>query len=133
MDKAIKLQSKKSTELEIFKPTPSMEKWLDTALELMSDSPLEIANASGLDRSTWYKWLKDERFIIWFKQQWDRRLAGEAYKLDAIGMRRAKVDHKYWSDMQRRVGNLTDVRPGTDVNLSKRVTFEQFFDTEDKI
>lgn len=107
----------KSTEIQQFKPTPHMIVWIDTALRLMSDNIDEIARESGMDESTYYKWLKNDDFIRWFKDEWDRRLAGHAWKLDAIGLRQAKKDHKYWQDMQRRVGNLKDA-PVTAVQVN---------------
>lgn len=100
------LMSKPATEVVVFKPSIYQEKWLDTALQLMSDNITEIAETCRIDRTTWYKWLKDDNFRAWFKQEWDKRLSGEGFKLDVIGMKKAKTDHKYWQDMQRRVGNL---------------------------
>src|SRR6185312_11702831 len=89
-----------------------MEKWLDTAIQLMTDSPTEIANESRIDKSTWYLWVKDEAFRLWYRQEWDKRLAMVGATLDAIGLRQAKRDHKYWQDMQRRVGNFKDDSKG---------------------
>lgn len=94
------------TEQPIFKPKPNQVVWLDTALKLMSDNISEIAEECGVDRTLWYDWLKNDDFRLWFKTNWDKRLAGESWKLDVIGLKQARRDHKYWQDMQRRVGNL---------------------------
>ena len=74
----------------------------------MSDNVSEIAEECGVDRTLWYDWLKNDDFRLWFKTNWDKRLAGESWKLDVIGLRQARKDHKYWQDMQRRVGNLRE-------------------------
>lgn len=91
-----------------FMPTPHMIVWLDTAVQLMSDTVTEIAAACNITPKTWYEWLKNDDFRLWFKTNWDKRLAGESWKLDVIGLRQARKDHKYWQDMQRRVGNLRE-------------------------
>ena len=100
------IESKNLTKEKIFKPTPHMIVWLDTALRLMTDNITEIERESKITAQSWYNWIKRDEFRAWFKQEWDRRLAGESWKLDAIGFNKAKRDHKYWQDMQRRVGNL---------------------------
>ncbi len=91
-----------------FSPTPHMIVWLDTALRLMSDTVTEIGSACNIAPKTWYEWLKNDDFRLWFKTNWDKRLAGESWKLDVIGLKQARKDHKYWQDMQRRVGNLRE-------------------------
>jgi hypothetical protein len=105
----MKQQSKElvnPTDKQLFKPSANQEKWLDTAIQSETDEIAKIAEACGIDRTVWYDWLKKEGFIEWFKGEWDRRLSASGWKLDAIGMRNAKRDHKYWESMQKRVGNL---------------------------
>lgn len=94
------------TEQKKFEPTPHMRVWLDTAVQLMTDNITEIETASKVTAQAYYKWIKDDQFLIWFKEEWDRRIRGHSWKLDAIGMKQAKRDHKYWESMQKRVGNL---------------------------
>lgn len=103
-----KQESMDLTKKEEFKPTPHMIVWLDTALRLMTDNISEIERESHIAAQTWYIWIKDDDFRLWFKTNWDKRLAGESWKLDVIGLRQARKDHKYWQDMQRRVGNLRE-------------------------
>lgn len=103
-----KQEKKDLTIQKEFTPTPAMIVWLDTALQLMTDNISEIERASKITAQSWYGWLKDDDFRLWFKTNWDKRLAGESWKLDVIGLRQAKKDHKYWQDMQRRVGNLRE-------------------------
>lgn len=103
-----KQEKKDLTIQKEFTPTPAMIVWLDTALQLMTDNISEIERASKITAQSWYGWLKDDDFRLWFKTNWDKRLAGESWKLDVIGLRQARKDHKYWQDMQRRVGNLRE-------------------------
>ena len=103
-----------------FEPTPHMLVWLDTALRLETDSISEISQKCKITRQTWYEWLRNEAFIKWFRDEWDKRLSGHAWKLDAIGMKNARRDYNYWKSMQERVGNLVD-KPSTlqQFNLGK--------------
>lgn len=98
------------TKQAIFKPSANQEKWLDTALSMDSDEITDIAEACGLDRVNWYRWLKIPGFIEWFRSEWDRKLSAHAYKLDIVGMREAKRDPRYFEIMQKRVGNLPEGR-----------------------
>lgn len=99
-----------------FNPTPHMKVWLDVALRLMTDNITEIETESKITAQSWYGWIKDDNFNLWFKTEWDRRLAGHGWKLDAIGFKNAKRDHKYWQDMQKRVGNLKEEKASIQVN-----------------
>lgn len=100
--------SEELTKSDVYQPTPHMIVWLDTAIQLMTDSVSDISEACKISRTAWYDWLKDDNFRKWFKETWDKKLAGESWKLDAIGFKNAKRDHRYWQDMQKRVGNLVD-------------------------
>jgi len=111
MGKRIELDQKGShdvTKQEEWRPTPHMEKWLDTALQSENDTVTKIARASHIAKISWYRWVKDDNFLLWFKTEWDKRIASQAWQLDKIGMKQAKRDHKYWQDMQRRIGNLRE-------------------------
>ncbi len=119
-----------STDRPIFKPTPHMIVWLDKAIELMTDNITEIATACGVDRTNWYKWLDLPEFNNWFKETWERKLKGQSFKLDVIGMKAAKRDTKALELMMRRVGTLTD-SPNTlqQINVGKEgnsITFVNF-------
>lgn len=113
-----------SKDVAQFLPTPHMIVWLDTAIQLETDSITEIAEVSRVDKSTWYTWLDKPGFIDWFRATWEKKLSGQSWRLDAIGMKNAKRDFKYWESMQKRVGNLTErntpsVQVNTQVNLDK--------------
>ena len=101
-------KSLESTIEKVWKPTPAMQVWLDAAIRSDSDSITKISEESGLDRKNWYKWIKDDNFLLWYKREWDKRIASESWKLDKIGLNKAGNDFKYWESMQKRVGNLID-------------------------
>lgn len=96
------------TKSDVFQPTPHMKVWLDTAMQLESDSITDIAEACNISRKTWYDWINNPEFINWFNTTWNERLRGHAWKLDVIGMKQGKRDFNYWKAMQQRVGNLQD-------------------------
>lgn len=99
-----------STDVVQFVPTPHMLVWLDTAIRTEAESPTEIAAACEpkVDRTNWYKWLELPGFIEWYRGEWDRRLRAHGPRLDVIGLKNARRDHKFWESMQKRVGNLTE-------------------------
>jgi hypothetical protein len=98
----------KSTEIEeVFEPTPLMLKWLDTAIDLgYTASITDVAEASEINRGTWYLWVKDPKFVEWWDSQWQKYLTLNRWKLDAIGMKQAERNFDYWHDMMERTGNL---------------------------
>lgn len=101
-------ESKELTKSDVFKPTPAMRIWLDTAIQLETDSITEIAEACKITRQSWYEWLNKPEFIEWFNNSWNERIKGHAWKLDVIGMKQGKRDFNYWKAMQQRVGNLKE-------------------------
>lgn len=109
-----------STEIETYKPTPHMVVWLDTAIHSESEDISKIADECGIDRTNWYKWRKDPKFNEWFITEWNKRIKAVAWKLDAIGLRMAKRDYRYWEGMQRRVGNLLDPKTLQQINVNNQ-------------
>lgn len=114
---------KPSTDVAQFKPTPAMMIWLTAAIRTESDSPSEIAEACDpkIDRTNWYKWLDIPGFIDWYNGEWSKKLRSIAPKLDMIGLKNAKKDHKYWQDMQKRVGNLKESEGNGNVNMDVKI------------
>jgi hypothetical protein len=107
-DKTIQQDQQNPTISEVFKPTPAMIKWVDTAIQIADMSPSKISEASGLDRTNWYDWIKNDEFVKWFRTEWDKRIKAFAPYLDMIGIQKASKDFKFWESMQHRVGNLQD-------------------------
>lgn len=95
-----------SDELNVaqFKPTPTMEKWLDTHIELKTDEIIDIAEKSNINRSSWYKWKQIPGFMDWYLNTYEKRVKEWRPYLDAVGLRKAKSDYNYWKDMQKIAG-----------------------------
>jgi hypothetical protein len=111
-----------STEIETpFVPTVHMLKWLETAIELGHTATItEVSKEAKVDRTTWYLWIKDPKFVDWWDNQWQTHLALNRWKLDAIGMSKAESNYDYWRDMMQRTGNLSSQQQGgnlTQVNV----------------
>lgn len=100
-------QQDSTEEAEEFKPTKHMVKWLDEAMKLGHTASItEVAEKSGVDRTTWYSWVKNPLFVEWWDFQWKQHLKINRWKLDSIGMKKAQSDYAYWKDMMERVGNI---------------------------
>lgn len=100
-----KVAQQESTELQVFKPTEAMSKWLDTAIEYLTTSPTNISRESGLDRTNWYIWIKIDGFEDWFYGEYKKRRKRILPKLDEIGMKFAsKGDYNFWKDMNKKAG-----------------------------
>lgn len=110
-DKKIEPMSKDSTIDQPFTPSAGMKVWLDAAIQSDTDNITEIAQSCGMDRKNWYVWLDKPGFIEWWEAEWNRKLLGQGWRLDQIGMKNAKRDHRYWESMQKRMGRLQDKQP----------------------
>lgn len=106
--KSLPKEENNLTKQEEFHPTPHMIVWLDTALQLMTDNISEIERESKITAQSWYNWIKDDGFRLWYRAEWDKRIAMVGPQLDAIGMRQAKRDPKVLELMMKRVGTLTE-------------------------
>ena len=107
MSKAI--TAKDAEKVNNFKPTPAMEKWLDTAIELRSDSPTEISQQSSLTKQAWYKWLKQPGFEDWYYENYKNKRKRWLPTLDKIGLEQAKKGkYDFWKDLRRSAGEVED-------------------------
>lgn len=100
-----------------FSPTASMKVWLDTAINLATDSPAEIAKESQLSRQGWYKWLDIPGFEDWYFENYKQKRRRWLPKLDEIGMRKSEDDFKYWEAMNKKAGDILDDGVKTNVNV----------------
>lgn len=101
-------EQQNATDLQVFRPNEQQIKWLDAAIQLETDTITEIEAFCGVNRSQWYRWLREDGFIDWFNGEWDKALRGHAWKLDAIGLKNSKRDFNYWKSMQQRAGRLQE-------------------------
>ncbi|HEB13400.1 MAG TPA: hypothetical protein ENI13_00285 [candidate division CPR3 bacterium] len=123
--KTDKTEQKLTEKKEVFKPTKLMIKWLDVAMELgRTATVLAVSEKVEASRTSWYAWIKDMEFVHWWDLQWQAYLQVNRWKLDAIGMEKAKTDYNYWHDMMERTGNIQPEESGvvtpTQVNIFNR-------------
>jgi len=91
--------------VKLFQPLASMEKWLDTQIELLSSKTVDISRECNISRQSWYMWTKIPGFTKWYYEEYDKRLVNIRPRLDAIGMKFSeKGSYNHWKDMQRFAG-----------------------------
>lgn len=100
--------SSELTKTPQFKVTPFMEKWVNTAVELITDSPVEISQRCNISRQSWYQWNKLPGFNNWFYDQYKASRKRWIPRLDAMGMNRANKNFDYWKAMNQKAGDLLD-------------------------
>lgn len=117
-----KTELKKVDEVRVYKPTPTMEKWVETAVMLGSDNVAEICRNAEVTESAYYQWKKNPEFTKWMNEYANSLIRGDGWKLNNIGMRKAKQDHRYWESMQKIVGNIGDNNsPNIGVGISVNI------------
>lgn len=117
-----KTELKKVDEVRVYKPTPTMEKWVETAVMLGSDNVAEICRNAEVTESAYYQWKKNPEFTKWMNEYANSLIRGDGWKLNNIGMRKAKQDHRYWESMQKIVGNISDNNsPNIGVGISVNI------------
>lgn len=116
MTKAI--TAKDAKKVQQFKPSLAMEKWLDTAVELKSDSPTEISTESGLSKSNWYDWIKKPEFENWYYENYKNKRKRWLPTLDKIGLEQAqKGKYDFWKDMRKSAGEVEEEK-GANVQVN---------------
>lgn len=93
-----------------FEPTPAMVIWVDTAVNILSTNISEISEQCKVSRQSWYEWQKSPEFISWYQTEWNKKLGKELWKLDVIGLKKAKNDFKFWDAMQKKLGGYNQVQ-----------------------
>ena len=107
------LQQTSTEQEKPFDPTNNMIKWLDTAFELgYTASISSVAEKSGVDRTTWYVWRNDPKFVEWWDAQWEKHIRLNRWKLDAMGMKQAERNFDYWRTMMERTGLIEPPQKG---------------------
>jgi hypothetical protein len=121
-----KITAKDAEIVQKFKPTPYMEKWLDTAIELKSDSPTEISAVAEQRRENWYDWLKLEGFEDWYYEEYEKRIRRWRPYLDKVGMKfSGNGSYNHWKDMQRFAGRKEQESGDTNVKIITAVGIQR--------
>lgn len=87
-----------------FKPTSAMKLWVATSADLMTNNISLISKECGIDRTSWYKWLKRDGFIEWLGTEKERYKVLLQMKLDNIGVKKSKESFEYFKLMQKIAG-----------------------------
>ena len=101
-----------------FKPTSKMQKYLDTAIRILSDSPSEIASNCEVSRESWYYWKDIEGFEDWFYKTYKKERRKIVPQLDELGLKYAKKgSFAHWKAMNQKVGELLKYRENS-ININ---------------
>jgi hypothetical protein len=103
------------TETQKLKITPAMLKWVDTAVELITDAPATIAANCKVSRQSWYHWCTLAGFEDWFYTEYKNRRRKWIPTLDAMGMARAPKNYDYWAAMNRKAGDPVEGDGATNI------------------
>jgi len=90
-----------------FMPTPKQFAFMEAFFD--QDVPWTISatcKAAGVDRGSYYKWLKDPAFCKWFKEESDKFMAKLVPTLDKLGIKMSAKDFRYFEFMQRKFGGV---------------------------
>ena len=117
-------QTNELTKSDVFKPTATMVVWIDTAIEIVSDSPTEIEakckeNNTPITRQAFYTWRKLPGFEEWYIAEYKKRRSRWLPTLDRIGMKNAQKDYNYWKDMNKKAGEDLEEKSGVNINFNK--------------
>jgi hypothetical protein len=125
MGKVKSIIAKDAEIVQQFKPTPHMQIWLDTAIELQSDSPTEISAVAEQRRENWYDWLKVPGFEDWYYENYKKERRRWLPTLDRMGMEESgKGKYDFWKDMRKAAGE-TEERPDTNINIINAIQLQQ--------
>lgn len=107
-EKTIEPISSESTAIEVFKPTPHMIVWLDTAIQMIGEPIEKIALESGIDPSTYYSWKKNPQWVDWYTEEYKKRRSRLIPQLDAIAMKYAnKGSFSHLELLNAKAGDIT--------------------------
>ena len=97
-----------------FIPTPKQIAYLQALVD--PDVPWTISGtckAAGVNRGSYYEWLKDENFCKWMKEQHDKIMAKMIPHLAKVAWKMAPKDFRYFEFLQRKFGGVqTPVEAG---------------------
>jgi len=86
-----------------FKPNKKQLKLLETMLDIeVSPTISEVCSVAGIDRSTYYRWMKNPEFKNWFNLQWKEQIQAIEPILDKVCLKKAQNDFRYLKLIQEK-------------------------------
>lgn len=101
-----------------YEPTEEMQKVLIAFCD-MSVKPTVSArmDAANVGRTTWYEWIKDPRFLQWWKDETEAFMYRSISELNKIAFMKAGKDFRYMELLQTKYANY---RKKTDVTSNDK-------------
>lgn len=62
---------------------------------------------AGLERTQWYRWIEDPRFVSWWNELWQEYVRSQVFHLDKISFMKAASDFRYMELMQTKYANFS--------------------------
>lgn len=94
-----------------FKSTAAMRLWVRVSVTLDTTKITTIAQECGVDRNNWYNWLKRPGFLEWYDSEREKAMVLLRSQLDAIGLKQASKDFRYFKLMQKIAGRDVSEEP----------------------
>ena len=89
--------------MQQFEPNKKQLRLLETMLDVdVSPTISDICRVAEIDRSSYYRWMGDENFKIWFNSEWKKQLLGMEVILDKICLNKAQKDYRYLKLLQEK-------------------------------
>ena len=99
----------KVTGEEKFIPNQDMVKWLNTSMELQTNTLTDIEAACNIRRQQWYRWIELEGFEDWYYAEYEKRLARLRPNVDRIGWKFAeRGSYNHLELMAKRTGAIKE-------------------------
>ncbi len=125
MDKPAEKQETSLTVSTKFDPSENQVKFLQAAINVGTyKNKSSVAEQAGVDRSTWYNWLKEDGFPEWFYSEFNRSIQFRVFELDMICFNQASRDFKYMELLQKKYGGLSSKESGLNINVSANAKAE---------
>jgi hypothetical protein len=93
---------------QIFIPSNDMIKALKASMDMETKPTVSaMMDKAGLERTQWYRWIKDPRFVSWWNGLWQEYMRSQVFHLDKISFMKAASDFRYMELMQTKYANFS--------------------------
>lgn len=87
--------------MQHFRPSAKQRKFLENMLDInISPKIADLCRVTGIERSTYYRWMVNEGFKSWIKYEWDKHIQFSAPLFDKIALNKAYDDFRYFKFLQ---------------------------------